>query len=279
MPPTRRPRNVEIDGWSFGLKDSHDAALCCLGGRIGRRWRIDWDLGMTLAVILSLMICCTSSALPLVAAGPQNAPQAAPASKADETPATQDQGTAPAVQNPPTPSQPPSSAKPPAPTSSGQTRPAAVKKPRHKKNATTSNCVSAPATGQPAPGSTPATDPVPADNAPKAGSATAPTNCPPPKVIVQQGGTSEPSVQLAGGPAGQTSHQRDTANQMLGTTEANLKKIAGRQLSSKEQDMVNQTRQFMTQSKAAVDAGDLERARTLAWKAQLLSEELVKPEK
>ncbi|MGC1449239.1 MAG: hypothetical protein WA830_04300 [Candidatus Sulfotelmatobacter sp.] len=235
---------------------------------------------MTLAVILSLMICCPTSALPLVPAGPQNAPQAAPASKADETPATPDQGTAAAAQNPPTPPQPPSSAKPPAQTASGQTRPAPAKKPRHKKKATTSpNCVSAPATGQPATGSTPATDPVPADGAPNPGSATAPTNCPPSKVIVRQGGTSEPSVQLAGGPAGQTSHQRDTANQMLGTTEANLKKIAGRQLSSNEQDMVNQTRQFMAQSKAAFDAGDLERARTLAWKAQLLSEELVKPEK
>ncbi len=66
---------------------------------------------------------------------------------------------------------------------------------------------------------------------------------------------------------------------MLETTQANLKKIAGQQLSSNQQDMVNQIRQFMDQSKAAVDAGDLDRARTLAWKAQLLSEELVKPEK
>jgi hypothetical protein len=98
-------------------------------------------------------------------------------------------------------------------------------------------------------------------------------------VIVRQGGTSEPSIQLAGGAAGQTPHERDTANQMLGTTEANLKKVAGRQLTPNEQDMVNQARQFMEQSKAAVAAGDLERARTLAWKAQLLSEELVKPEK
>jgi len=97
-------------------------------------------------------------------------------------------------------------------------------------------------------------------------------------VIVRQGGTSEPSIQLAGGAAGQTSPERDTANQMLGTTEANLKKVAGRQLTPNEQDMVNQARQFMEQAKAAVAAGDLERARTLAWKAQLLSEELVKPE-
>jgi hypothetical protein len=97
-------------------------------------------------------------------------------------------------------------------------------------------------------------------------------------VIVRQGGTAEPSIQLAGG-AASASQQRDTANQMLGTTEANLKKIAGRQLTSDQQNMVNQIRQFMEQSKAAVGDGDLERARTLAWKAQVLSEELVKPAK
>jgi hypothetical protein len=97
---------------------------------------------------------------------------------------------------------------------------------------------------------------------------------------VPQGGASEPSIQLAGGtPGKQTSHDRDTANQMLDATRANLKKIAGSQLNPNQQDMVNQIHQFMDQSKTAVDAGDLDRARTLAWKAQLLSEELVKPEK
>jgi hypothetical protein len=64
---------------------------------------------------------------------------------------------------------------------------------------------------------------------------------------------------------------------MLGTTEANLKQIAGKQLSSAQQDMVTQIRQFMEQSKAAAGDGDLDRARTLAWKAQVLSQELVKP--
>jgi len=66
---------------------------------------------------------------------------------------------------------------------------------------------------------------------------------------------------------------------MLGTTEANLKKIAGRQLTPDQENMVNQIRQFMEQSKAAAGDGDLDRARTLAWKAQVLSEELVKPAK
>ena len=66
---------------------------------------------------------------------------------------------------------------------------------------------------------------------------------------------------------------------MLVYTQANLKKMAGRQLTPSQQDMVNQIHQFMDQSKTAVAAGDVERGRTLAWKAQLLSEELVNPQK
>jgi molybdopterin converting factor small subunit len=104
-------------------------------------------------------------------------------------------------------------------------------------------------------------------------------NCPPPKIIVRQVSTSEPSIQLEGGPdTDKANHARD-ANQMLGATEANLKKIAGRQLNQDQQNVVAQVRQFMDQSKTAVAAGDVERGRTLAWKAQLLSEELVKPQK
>jgi hypothetical protein len=66
---------------------------------------------------------------------------------------------------------------------------------------------------------------------------------------------------------------------MLAVAEQNLKKIAGRELTANQQDMVNQTRQFVEQAKAAAAAEDFDRARTLAWKAQLLSEELVRPEK
>jgi hypothetical protein len=98
---------------------------------------------------------------------------------------------------------------------------------------------------------------------------------------VRQGGISEPNIQLAGGPTGsQASQQRDAANRMLAATEQNLKKIAGRaELTATQQDMINQTRQFVEQARAAVAAEDFDRARTLAWKAQLLSEELVRPEK
>jgi len=96
---------------------------------------------------------------------------------------------------------------------------------------------------------------------------------------VRRGGTSEPNIQLAGGPVGEkASQQRESANQMLAATEQNLEKIAGRVLTAGQQDMVNQTRQFMEQAKAALAAEDFDRAGTLAWKAQLLSEELANPQ-
>ena len=95
---------------------------------------------------------------------------------------------------------------------------------------------------------------------------------------MRQGGTADPSIQLAGG-AGGDQATRARANQMLAATEENLKKIAGRQLAANQQDMLNQVHQFMTQSKSAIAAGDFERGRTLAWKAQLLSEELANPQK
>jgi hypothetical protein len=97
---------------------------------------------------------------------------------------------------------------------------------------------------------------------------------------VRHGSTSGPNIELVGGPAGdQAIQQRDTANRMLAGTELNLKKITGRKLTANQQDMLSQVRQFVQQAKAATAAGDFDRARTLAWKAQLLSEELVNPQK
>ena len=104
-----------------------------------------------------------------------------------------------------------------------------------------------------------------------------PKNCPPEKIVVQHGGTSEPSIQLAGGD--QETQKRNETNQMLGSTDANLKKISAIQLSADQQDTVSQIKQFVVESRAALAAGDLERGHTLAWKAQLLSEDLVKPQK
>lgn len=235
---------------------------------------------MTLATIL--LFCISWTAPALLQAAPSQA-QPAPVKPADDS-ATQSQSSQPPAQNPSPASKPPATA--PAQTSSGQehaTTP--TKHPRRKKKVVSANCVTTPAgTKHPVPaGSDPTTSAPPTvggrGSTPSAAASSAPTNCPPPKIIVRQGGTAEPSIQLAGGGGDQAASQRDTANRMLGATEQNLKKIAGLQLSEDQQGMVTQVRQFMEQSKTAANAGDLERARTLAWKAQLLSEELIKPQK
>lgn len=230
---------------------------------------------MTLAAILLVSILGT--ALPWITASYRTATPTVSANQTSNAGETQSQEAAPPAQPSNTSQAPPSA--PPATTSSEPNAHTTTK--RHKKKVVPSNCNSA-AAGQAASGSV-SPNPAPSDPAAAANAATpvaasTPTNCPPAKVIVKQGGTSDASIQLAGGAASkQTSQEANTAKQMLGTTEANLKQIAGRQLSSSQQDMVTQIKQFMEQSKAAVADGDLDRARTLAWKAQVLSQELVKP--
>ncbi|MGD0986487.1 MAG: hypothetical protein ABR874_01670 [Candidatus Sulfotelmatobacter sp.] len=102
--------------------------------------------------------------------------------------------------------------------------------------------------------------------------------CPPPKVVVKNGGSDEPTVQLKGDtPPAKASNERLNTEQLRLATEENLKKITSRQLTANQQDMVNQIKQFMDQSKAAVADGDLDRGHNLAMKARLLSDELVNP--
>jgi hypothetical protein len=151
---------------------------------------------------------------------------------------------------------------------------------RHKK-AVPPDCSNAAPAMNPM-GSTPSdtTNPAGADSngtgSTTAGAAT-PKPCPPPKKVVRNGGSDEPSIQLVGGETSeQTAHQSST-DKLTAATEENLKKVAGRQLSPGQQEMVSQIKQFMDQSKTALAAGDLERGHNLALKAHLLSDELVKP--
>lgn len=174
---------------------------------------------------------------------------------------------------------PPSNATPSASTSaqgsSAQPK-TATKKRRHKKRVVPANCeTNATATGSSAP--TPGSQTA-AQSGTSAGATpqSSQSNCPPSKIVVRHGGTSEPSIQLAGD---QPPKERDVTNQLLSATDANLRKLEGRQLSANQQDMVSQVRQFMEQSRSAMGAGDFQRSRTLAWKAQLLSEELTNPPK
>jgi hypothetical protein len=229
---------------------------------------------MTLAALF-LFSAFSMLLFPLL--GPIPALQSAPASSASETPAQETPSSTDATN-----SQPPSQAATTQTPSAAKSAP--PKAQTGKKKPASQGCNASPAPASGAQGSQSANQPAsaPPADAGEAGAAqpTPPKSCPPPKVIVRQGGTTEPHIQLAGGPrAAEAARKRDAVNQLLGTTNQNLKKTAGWQLSSSQRDTITQTRQFMEQSKAAMADGDLERARTLAWKAELLSEDLVNPQK
>ncbi len=103
------------------------------------------------------------------------------------------------------------------------------------------------------------------------------TTSKPEKVVVRNGSTTDPSVQFSttASPE-QATHERQSTAGLLATTQANLQKLSGRQLSSSQQDTLTEIRGYMKQAKAAEDAGDLQSAQNLALKAQLLSSELVR---
>jgi len=97
------------------------------------------------------------------------------------------------------------------------------------------------------------------------------------KVVVRNGGAKEGTSEIAPGLSKeQELHNRENTSQLLSTTDANLKKIAGQQLTPAQQSMVEKIHTYMNQSKAASSAGDLNRAHTLAFKAHLLSDEVAK---
>jgi len=99
----------------------------------------------------------------------------------------------------------------------------------------------------------------------------------PAKVVVRDGGTADPEVELAPTvPKQQANAALQNTNRLLDATEANLKQLSSRQLSATQQDMVKQIRAYMQQARAAADADDVQQAETLAGKARMLSDELVK---
>jgi hypothetical protein len=99
----------------------------------------------------------------------------------------------------------------------------------------------------------------------------------PHKIVVREGGASEPAAQIAPGmtPA-EATRQRHNAEQLLGATDDKLKQLTGRTLDAKQQEAVGQIHNYMEGARSALKEGDVRRANTLAQKAHLLSEDLVK---
>ncbi|MGD0507218.1 MAG: hypothetical protein ABSA27_05445 [Terriglobales bacterium] len=98
----------------------------------------------------------------------------------------------------------------------------------------------------------------------------------PRKIVVREGGASEPAAQIAPGmtPA-EAARQRQNAEQLLGSTDDQLKQLAGRTLDARQQETAGQIRNYMDGARSALKEGDLRRAGTLAEKAHLLVDDLV----
>ena len=95
--------------------------------------------------------------------------------------------------------------------------------------------------------------------------------------VVREGGTTEPSAKIVPGMTPeQANRQRQNAESLLTRTEGNLKELAGRTLDTSHQDTVAQIRNYVDGARSALRDGDTQRAHTLALKANLLADDLVK---
>jgi hypothetical protein len=99
----------------------------------------------------------------------------------------------------------------------------------------------------------------------------------PRKVVVREGGAREPAEQIVPGlsPA-EAARQRQNAEQWLNSTDRELKQLPERSLNPEQQETIGQIRNYMDGAHQALREGDVRRASTLAEKAHLLSDDLVK---
>ena len=100
---------------------------------------------------------------------------------------------------------------------------------------------------------------------------------PPRKIVVREGGASEPAERIAPGmtPA-EALRQRQDAELLLSAADDHLKRLAERSLDARQKEMAGQIRNYVEGSRKSLQEGDLRRASTLALKANLLAEDLVK---
>jgi hypothetical protein len=73
----------------------------------------------------------------------------------------------------------------------------------------------------------------------------------------------------------ETSVAQQQTNQSLSIAERNLESVRGKSLNAAQSDMASKIKGFIKDARETAQAGDWARARSLANKAQVLSEELV----
>ncbi|HEV2113901.1 MAG TPA: hypothetical protein VGR50_07095 [Terriglobales bacterium] len=107
----------------------------------------------------------------------------------------------------------------------------------------------------------------PAPKPTESANATASANIPP-------ANNGQPEISLSMDQA-QLARRKQLTEELLQSTDADLKSI-NRTLTGDENSMVEQARSYMSQSRAAIEDGDLDRASNLAQKAHLLADALTK---
>lgn len=99
----------------------------------------------------------------------------------------------------------------------------------------------------------------------------------PRKIVVHEGGETEPSAQIVMGmTAEEASSQRQEAEKFLDAADEDLKRVIGRSLDAQQQETVSQVHNYVRSARSALKAGDISRGHTLASKASLLADDLVK---
>lgn len=100
------------------------------------------------------------------------------------------------------------------------------------------------------------------------------TSASPGKTVVTNGGTGEPIIAISSEEGQRRAARVRETNRLLDSADLNLKDVAVRGVSASQEGTVKQIRSYMDQAKAAVNSGDVERAYTLANKANMLAADL-----
>jgi hypothetical protein len=200
---------------------------------------------------------------PAESAPAQNSPpETAPTETAPEKTTTAPAGQAPAETTPAAPTNPPT----PAPE---EKAPDSKAKQKEKMDAGS-------ATGASPPGTSPTGKSPNGTRKRRKRTASTPVGAPR-RIVVREGGATEPAEQIMPGMTPvEAARQRQNAEQWLASTDDQLKRLAERTLDARQQDTVGQIRNYMEGARTALQEGDVRRASTLAQKAHLLAEDLVK---
>ncbi|HVO61996.1 MAG TPA: hypothetical protein VMT53_13750 [Terriglobales bacterium] len=214
---------------------------------------------VTLAIVLAVLTCSALSA----AARTQSPQQSAPA--ADTSPPAASQTSRQQQEAPPHISQPCAESKDTCEVAPEQPSAAPVPKVEEKKAAKPSSNAAKHSSKK-----------SHRHKSKKQETVAAPDPTAPKKIVVRQGGTSDPTAVLTPGATARGSYSPQMTADLLSTTDANLKQASSRPLTPAQEQTVSQIKLFMEQANAAVKAGDLDRGHNLAIKARLLSDDLVK---